>query len=87
VGVDKKLCAFVLLEKGIPRASYEIVNKFGDKIGSVTSGTMSPSLKRGIGLGYIEVKESNIDNEIFIRIRNRDILARITKLPFRGKQV
>ena len=85
-GVKRKLSAFVLLEKGIPRAGYEIVDANGNIIGAVTSGTMSPLLKKGIGLGYISKENSAIGNEIFIRIRNKDIKAKIIKLPFRGKE-
>lgn len=85
-GVKRKLSAFVLLEKGIPRADYDIVNSKGDKIGVVTSGTMSPSLKKGIGLGYIDTEYAKIDSEVFIAIRNKNIRAKIIKLPFRGKE-
>lgn len=84
-GVTKKLCAFVLEEKGIPRASYDIVDKDGKVIGFVTSGTMSPTLKKGIGLGYVNKENATVDNEIYIRIRNKDLRAKIVKLPFRGK--
>src|SRR5690606_6160159 len=71
-GVKRKLVGFELLERGIPRHDYEIVDKDGNVIGMVTSGTMAPSLGKGIGMGYVTVEHSKIDSEIFIRIRKND---------------
>jgi len=82
-GVDKKLIGFKMLEKGIPRKDYHILNKKNDIIGRVTSGTMSPSLNIGIGLGYINVDNSAIDSEIFIQIRKNIKKAVIVKPPFK----
>ncbi len=82
-GVSRKLCGFVLQERGIPRHDYEIVNGTGEIIGSVTSGTMSPTTKEGIGLGYVQTPYATIGTEIFIRIRNKDIPAKVVKPPFR----
>lgn len=82
LGVTKKLVAFELIERGVPRHDYEIVDKQGALIGVVTSGTMSPSMNKGIGLGYVTVENSKIDSEIFIRIRKNDIAAKVVKLPF-----
>jgi aminomethyltransferase len=84
-GVSRKLVAFELTERGIPRHDYEIVGANGDVIGIVTSGTMSPSLGKAIGLGYVPTAQSAVDSEIFIRIRNKDIAAKIVKLPFYKK--
>ena len=84
-GVTKKLVAFELTERGIPRHDYEIVDKSGTKIGIVTSGTMSPSLSKGIGLGYVTVENSAVDSEIFIQIRNNNVPAKVVKLPFYKK--
>jgi aminomethyltransferase len=81
-GVSKKLVGFELLERGIPRHDYEIVDAEGHIIGRVTSGTQSPSLQKPIGLGYVEKAFSAIDSEIFIRIRNKDIKAKVVKIPF-----
>ena len=81
-GVTKKLVAFEITEKGIPRQGYEIVNKNGEFIGEVTSGTMSPSLKKGIGMGYVTKEYSKKDTEIFIQIRKKVIPAVIIRLPF-----
>ena len=80
--LKRKLVAFELNEKGIPRAGYDIVNKDEKLIGKVTSGTMSPSLKKGIGLGYVEAEHSAYDSEIYIRIRKNVLPATIVKLPF-----
>ncbi len=84
-GVTRKLVGFELVERGIPRHDYEIVDKDGNVIGIVTSGTMSPSLNKGIGLGYVPTDLAAPDSEIFIRIRNKDIPAKVVKLPFYKK--
>lgn len=84
-GVTRKLVAFELTERGIPRHDYEIADANGNVIGIVTSGTMSPSLGKAIGLGYVPTALSAIDSEIFIRIRNKDIAAKVVKLPFYKK--
>lgn len=84
-GVTRRLVGFELTERGIPRHDYEITNKEGNVIGIVTSGTMAPSLNKGIGLGYVPSELSAPDSEIFIRIRNKDIPARVVKLPFYKK--
>ncbi len=80
--LKRKLVAFELNEKGIPRAGYDIVDKDEKLIGKVTSGTMSPSLKKGIGLGYVENEYSAYDSEIYIRIRKNILPATVVKLPF-----
>jgi aminomethyltransferase len=81
-GVKKKLVAFELIDKGIPRHDYPIVDESGNKIGRVTSGTMSPSLNKAIGLGYVPSEMAGIDTEIFIEVRNKPIKAKVVKLPF-----
>ena len=81
-GTDRKLIGFEMIEKAIPRHGYEIVNSAGEKIGEVTSGTMSPSLKRGIGMGYVKAGYSKPGAEIFINIRNKNPKAQVVKLPF-----
>ena len=84
-GVSRKLVGFELTERGIPRHDYEIVDANGTVIGIVTSGTMAPSLNKGIGLGYVTTEFSVVDSEIFIRIRKNDIPAKVVKLPFYKK--
>jgi aminomethyltransferase len=81
-GVDRRLKAFELDERGIPRQGYEIVNETGEKIGVVTSGTMSPCLKKGIGLGYVQKGYTKLGTKIFIQIRKNAVAASIVKLPF-----
>jgi glycine cleavage system T protein (aminomethyltransferase) len=81
-GVNRRLKAFELDERGIPRQGYDIVNENGKKIGVVTSGTMSPSLKKGIGLGYVQTGYTKLGTKIFIQIRNKAVAATIVKLPF-----
>jgi aminomethyltransferase len=85
IGVTKKLVAFELIDRGVPRQDYEIVDGNGNSIGVVTSGTMSPSMNKGIGLGYVTVENSTVDSEIFIRIRKNDVVAKVVKLPFYKK--
>ncbi|HEX8576579.1 MAG TPA: glycine cleavage system aminomethyltransferase GcvT [Flavobacterium sp.] len=84
-GVTRKLVAFELTERGVPRQDYEIVDATGTIIGIVTSGTMSPSMNKGIGLGYVTTEHSAIGTEIFIRIRKNDVAAKVVKLPFYKK--
>jgi aminomethyltransferase len=84
-GIKRKLVAFEMMERAIPRAHYEIVNAEGEQVGEVTSGTMSPTLGKGIGLGYVQQELSKPGSEVFIRIRNKDMKAQIVKLPFYKK--
>lgn len=81
-GVTRKLVAFELTERGVPRHDYEIVDADGNNIGRVTSGTMSPSLGKGIGLGYVTIENSKIDSDIFIQVRKKQLAAKVVKLPF-----
>ncbi|SOU86574.1 glycine cleavage system aminomethyltransferase GcvT [Tenacibaculum dicentrarchi] len=81
-GVTKKLVAFELTERGIPRHDYEIVDAEGTVIGRVTSGTMSPSLGKGIGLGYVTKENSKLNSDIFIQVRKKQLAAKVVKLPF-----
>lgn len=80
-GVSKKLVGFVLQDKGIPRAHYPIVDAEGNAIGEVTSGTMSPMLNCGIGMGYVETSFAGPGTEIFISVRNKNLKATVEKLP------
>ena len=84
-GLTRKLIAFEMLDRGIPRHDYPIVDQAGHQIGKVTSGTMSPSLKIGIGLGYVQIDHAALDTEIFISIRDKGIKAKVVKLPFYKK--
>lgn len=81
-GVKRRLRGFQMMEKGIPRHGYELVDQDGSKIGHVTSGTMSPVLNKGIGLGYVAREYSAIGTQIFVRIRNKTLPTEIVKLPF-----
>ena len=81
-GTKRKLVAFGLDKRGIPRHGYDIVDGNGTKIGVVTSGTMSPSLKKGIGLGYVPTIFSKVGSKINIQIRKNIIPATVIKLPF-----
>lgn len=81
-GIKRKLVGFKMKAKGIPRHDYGIVDSGGNKIGRVTSGTMSPLLKEGIGLGYVEKEFAAPGTEIFIRVRNKDLAAEVCKTPF-----
>ena len=81
-GPSKKLVGFEMIDRGIPRQHYEIVNAEGQIIGEVTSGTQSPSLNKGIGMGYIATQNAKIGTEIFINIRNKQLKAVVCKMPF-----
>jgi aminomethyltransferase len=80
-GVEKKLKGFVMIDRGIPRQHYEVVDDKGEIIGEVTSGTMSPMMKQGIGMAYLKKGFWKTGTEIFIRIRNKDLKAKIVDLP------
>lgn len=84
-GVNRKLVGFELVDRGIPRQGYEIVDANGTIIGKVTSGTMAPSLGKGIGLGYVTTQNSKVDTDIFIKIRNNNVKAKVVKTPFYKK--
>lgn len=81
-GTERKLVGFQLDERGIPRHGYDIVDGNGHKIGVVTSGTMSPSLKKGIGLGYVPSVLASVGTPIHIQIRKKAVPATVVKLPF-----
>ena len=84
-GIKNKLVAFQMIDRGIPRHDYPIQGANGNTIGRVTSGTMSPSMKIGIGLGYVTKENSTVNSEIFIQIRGKAIKAQVVKLPFYKK--
>jgi aminomethyltransferase len=84
-GVTRKLIAFEMIDRGIPRHDYEIVDANGNNIGKVTSGTQAPSLQKGIGMGYVKTELAKTDNEIFIKVRDKALKAKIVKLPFYKK--
>lgn len=81
-GLANKLVAFELTERGIPRGHYEICDADGNPIGHVTSGTQSPTLGKGIGLGYVPTAQSKTGSEIFVKVRDRLLKAQVVKLPF-----
>lgn len=81
-GITKKLVGFELVERGIPRKDYEIVDADGNNLGRVTSGTMSPSLGKAIGLGYVAKSHATAGEEIYLSIRNKQVKAVVVKLPF-----
>lgn len=82
-GVAKKLVGFELIDRGIPRTDYELTDGNGKTIGRVTSGTLSPTRKIGIGLGYVETPYAKIGTEIAVAIRNKELKAIVVKPPFR----
>ncbi len=84
-GVSRKLVAFEMVDRGIPRHDYPIVDAAGNVIGKVTSGTMSPSMKVGIGLGYVTTEHAALESEIYISIRDKGVKAKVVKLPFYKK--
>ena len=81
-GVRQKLVGIELLEKGIPRHGYEIQNASGKQIGRITSGTQSPSLQKAIAMAYLETAYSKIDTEVFVKVRDKLLRARVVRMPF-----
>jgi aminomethyltransferase len=81
-GIKRKLVGFEMLDRGIPRHGYEIVNDKGEAIGEVTSGTQSPSLGKAIGMGYVPESCTNPGSEIHIRVRDKLLRAVVVRLPF-----
>jgi aminomethyltransferase len=81
-GVSRKLVGFEMIDKGIPRHEYEIVDQDGKTIGEVTSGTQSPSLKIAIGMGYVPPAFAKEGSEIYIKIRDKKLKAKVVKFPF-----
>ena len=81
-GVKQKLIGFELLERGIPRKGYEIIDANELTIGEVTSGTMSPSLGKGIGMGYVKINHTAVGTPIGVKIRNKIVAAVVVKTPF-----
>ena len=77
--MTRKLVRFELKDRGIPRHGYEIVNEAGEKIGEVTSGTMLPDTKKGIGMGYVQTDYSKPDSIIYIQIRAKNMDAVVVK--------
>ena len=84
-GLKRKLVGFEMIDRGIPRQHYEIVDQQGEVIGEVTSGTMSPMMKVGIGMGYVLLQYAKADTEIFISVRNKNPTAKAVKLPIYKK--
>ena len=81
-GVTRKLVGFEMVEKGIPRHGYEIKDYEGRTIGHVTSGTQSPSLGKAIGMGYVHIPLAAIDSDIYIKVRDKLLQAKVSKIPF-----
>lgn len=81
-GITRRLVGFEMIEKGIPRAGYQIYDEKDNRIGNVTSGSQSPMLEKGIGLGYVSISHAKADSSVFIEIRNKRVEAIVKKLPF-----
>lgn len=81
-GLQKKLVGFEMIDRGIPRGHYELCDESGTRLGDVTSGTQSPTLQKGIGLGYVPAAFAKPETEIFVKVRDRLLKAKVVKLPF-----
>ncbi len=81
-GATKKLVAFRMIDRGIPRSHYKLVNELGKELGVVTSGTMSPTLKEGIGMGYVNVEFLKSGEQLFVQVRKKYLKVEVVKLPF-----
>ncbi len=85
-GLERKLVGFELLERGIPRHDHPVLDADGKVVGKVTSGTMSPSLQKPIGLAYVPVGMSAVGSDLWIDIRGKGVKGRVVKLPFLTNQ-
>jgi aminomethyltransferase len=81
-GIQHRLVGFEMIDRGIPRQGYPILNAEGETIGEVTSGTQSPSLNKAIGMGYVEVAYKSPETEVYIQVRKKQLKARVVKTPF-----
>ena len=81
-GLKRKLVGFEMIDRGIPRGHYELADAEGNKLGEVTSGTQSPTLQKGIGMGYVPAAFSKPDTEIFVKVRDKLLKAKTVKMPF-----
>lgn len=86
-GVSRKLVGFEMVERGIPRHNYPLADAQGNRIGTVTSGTQSPSLNKAIGLGYVSTTHSKAGSEIYVIIRDKAVKATVGKIPFYQKSL
>ncbi len=81
-GVTRKLVGLIMEEKGIPRRGYEVVNEQDEVIGEITSGTISPILQKGIAMAYVSLPYTGVETELFIKVRNKNLKAKVVKPPF-----
>jgi aminomethyltransferase len=84
-GVSKKLIGFEMIDRGIPRHDYRVLDANNNVIGKVTSGTQGPTVKKAIGMAYVDVAHAAVDSEIFIEIREKGVKAQVVKFPFYQK--
>lgn len=84
-GVSRKLVGFEMIDRGIPRHDYEIADAQGTVIGKVTSGTQSPTLQKGIGMGYVATAHAKVGTEIYVKVRDKALKAVVVKIPFLKK--
>lgn len=81
--LTRKLIGFEMIDRGIPRQGYDLVNAAGEKVGVVTSGTMSPTRKIGIGMGYVSPEYTKLGGDIYLDVRGRKLKAVVVRPPFR----
>ncbi|HPS84325.1 MAG TPA: glycine cleavage T C-terminal barrel domain-containing protein, partial [Bacteroidales bacterium] len=81
-GAKRRLIGFEMIDKGIPRHEYEICKADGTVVGHVTSGTMGPSVKIGVGMGYVPLEMAKTGTEIYIKVRDKLLKAAVVKMPF-----
>ena len=81
-GTPQRLRGLVMDDRGIPRQGYDVVDASGQVVGTVTSGTMSPSLGHGIGMAYLDRAVSNLGTDLFVQIRNKRVACHVVKFPF-----
>jgi len=82
IGVQRILVGFELIDRGVPRQGYNVLNTNGEVVGQVTSGTMSPSLNKAVGLAYVPIEMKNPGTELFVAVRKKQLKAKVVTLPF-----
>ena len=81
-GVSRRLVGLEIINRGIARKDYVVVDNDGKEIGMVTSGTMSPTLKKAIAIAYVKTEFSKIGTEVFVQVRNKQLKAKVVSMPF-----
>ncbi len=81
-GLKRRLVAIELIDRGIARHGYPVCDADGTEIGHITSGTMGPTAQKAVALGYVQAPHFATGSEIFVKVRDRLLKAKVVKAPF-----